>query len=170
MKFSILWMENLTSAKGTNYIKATIKDESGREVKDVAIFSFFNQYAQVMPGATVEGVLETKVYNGKESYSLVNIQSTSWSRDKERGGANRGVKSGAVEAAKITSESVKSSQDRNELGYQAGGSFRDATLLTTMELQGENAPDDMIKAVWKKWRAWLWNEYWKEDKDFPPFN
>lgn len=169
MIFEILWTENKTSSKGTNYKKVSMQDESGRKLENVAVFSFFTDYDKVMPGSKVEGVLEEKAYNGKISYSLGNMVSTSFTRSQGAPGGFKAKPSGAVEAAKLTEKSVEKAQDRNELGFQAGGTFRDATLITTMQLAGSNPTDQQVKEVWSKWRSWLWNEYWKEDKDFEPF-
>ena len=102
MKYTIDWMEEKVSAKGSKYYKATLKDETDKEIHDVAIFSSFGE---VLPGSIVEGVLRASEYQGKTSYVL------------EKG--NLGAKpasfgGGIAKAQAAKAEYIKEAQQRKE--------------------------------------------------------
>lgn len=153
MRFTIDWCESLTSSKGNTYKKCSVTDESGRKLENVAVFSFFTDFAKIMPGATVEGVLEQKEFKGSVSYSLGNMVSTAFTRDKANGGAFKG-QSGAVKAAEITSNSVKEHQESKHEAIRLAGAQRDAVLIVTTFMkfdEGFSRSPDLIKEKIKDW-------------------
>ncbi len=108
----INWMEKKTSSTGNEYIRATITNEQGVEMKDVAIFSSFKGFAELAPGHDVEGTIETKDYNGKPSYSLKNAPSANGGGGFKR---NPAVVTAAVkEAQERKEQSISKAQDRTE--------------------------------------------------------
>lgn len=163
MKFTIDWCETLISSKGNPYKKCSVTDESGRKLENVAVFSFFNGYAAVMPGATVEGALESKLFNGKESFSIVNMNGPA---NQSPGGAFKAF-GGVAKAQQVKAENIEKAQENKELGIKISSTIRMAVDLAIAE--HNPVGDDLVAAI-KMWRQWLWLEWDKEDKDYPPFN
>lgn len=163
MKITIQWCESKVSSKGTDYKKCSIVDESGRKLEDVAVFSSFNHYSAIMPGAEVEGVIEQKTYNNKISYSLGNMVSTAYTRSS---GPSRS--SQMVKIMDKKAENIATAQENKELGIKISSTLRMAVDLAIAQV-GNSAIPITTDAI-QKWRTWLWLEWDKEDKDFPPFN
>ncbi len=162
MKYTIKWIEQKVSGKGTNYHKATLTDGQ-KDYTDVAIFKGYTP-EQLMNGGSVEGELKEDVYNGKTSYVLNAPQTTP-------SGANRG-QSGAVKAAEITSKSVDKSQDRKEHGIKVSSTFGKACDFAIAEWQDQRrispSSSQTIEDLFKKWRDYLWQNYDVSETDYPP--
>lgn len=99
MKYSIEWMEKKTTASGKNVISATLKTDRGSTFDKVSIWGDFPGWASLSPGQSVEGEIKTNDKGYKSLY-------------EDKAPAPTRPASGAVSAAKITSESVEKAQNR----------------------------------------------------------
>jgi hypothetical protein len=66
------------------------------------------------------------------------------------------------EAMDTKRQDVARSMDRKDISIKISSTMRDAVQLAIAEGQPN---EETIE----KWRAWLWTNWDKEDKDFPPF-
>lgn len=156
----IIWSENKTSAKGNNYIQAEIKDESGQSYERVAIFSSYSKYAEVRPGAKVEGVIMKKMYNGNVSYSL-----------EDRGGtysAPRSKKPDFAKAQETKREDIKVAQELKHEAIKMAGAQRDAVLIVTTFYTNtiKDIPGEVIEKGIKD-RIEQWYKYFLNLQDQP---
>lgn len=91
-------MENKTTSTGKQVKNATLKTDRGSTFDKVSIWSDFPGWSELAPGREVEGEIRTNA-KGYKSLSPATAPAT-YTRPP----------SGAVSAAKITSESVKEAQ------------------------------------------------------------
>ncbi len=142
-KYKINWCENKTSAKGAEYKRASVVDESGKEYTDVAVFSSFGEFANVTPGNTVEGILKTSMYNGKESHSL-ETQKTFTSFQK---------KPDMKEIVEMKNGNIKDNMEIKNEAIKTSAAQRDAVLVVTTlaQYQQLNEADMWSKII--EWRG-----------------
>lgn len=157
-KFKLNWLEKKTSAKGLSYIKASIVPEGEQEITDVAIFSSFPDFANLMPGQEVMGELEIKQNGQYTNKSLVYPPTTP-------SGANRG--SGGAYKTKLMNEMVekkqegiRQSQENKELGIKISSVNNKAVDCAISEFnyisrEGE-IKEGTLKLLTEKWRKYLW--------------
>lgn len=157
------WCENKTSAKGASYMKATLTDETGAQHENVTIFSSFPNFSNIRPGEKISGFLKVNDYKGQTTYSLDVERTQGWGRQTN-------VKQAAVAAAmEKKQENIEKTLDRKDESYKISSTFRDATLLTVAQLQGNGSGLEQYKTVWITWRDWLWKNHDKDSLDMPPF-
>lgn len=113
-KFKVNWFAEKTSSKGTKYAKVTLESVEGGIIEDVAIFSSFPDFANIMVGSEVEGNLIEKDYNGSKSYSL--------EAEKSIGGKKPNFdriiekkQAGIAEAQSTKANNISEAQSRNEI-------------------------------------------------------
>lgn len=99
-KYLIDWLETKTTSTGKNVKNATLKTENGTLMDKISIWGDFPNWNDLKPGMTIEGEIRA---NAKGYKSISAITSSP---------APTRAPSGAVSAAKITSESVKEAQSR----------------------------------------------------------
>ena len=147
MKYTIDWLENKISKNGKQYIKATIKDETGK-TDEVSIWPDFSYFADLKPGSTVEGVITIKG-------QYKNLTSGSHS-------VNPNYKSTQVEQAMQRKEaSIDRFQTSKEENIKLSSSARDATLIVTTfypelsKMEDVDLKDVAIKNKWQEWRKYF---------------
>ena len=152
-------VESKTSTKGTNYKKVSLIAE-GREYPEVAVFSFFPKYNEVVAGATVEGVIQAKEYNGKQSYSLVsgNLGNNPYPRQS----------SSIASAVKEKAQNIEKAQERKSDAIMTSSTMRDAVQIAIAETTNPLYPVANIDNRIKFWRKWLC-ERWNDPENYPPF-
>lgn len=157
--FNVNWAETKTSAKGTEYKRATLTDESGKQTENVAVFNFYSKYNDVKPGNIVSGTLVADLFKGKTSYKLEDgktwQKNTNW---KPGGGGGSTVyNSQAMETKK---ENVHEAQENKALGIKVSSTIRMAVDIAI----AEGAPNSTNIL---KWRTWLWENWDVGNKDVP---
>lgn len=141
MKYKVEWLENKTSAKGTNYKIITIKDETG------AIFDSVSTFDPVELGGEYDGEI---VHNGQ------------YKNFKLKTEAKRSQPSGIKAAQERKQEMIEKSQESKDVSIKLSSTVRDATLITVAQFTGQNFTDEEFETRWKKWRNWLldnWGNY-----------
>ena len=144
MKYQITSpVQSLTSAKGNNYKKFSVKDEKGVVTQDICAFTSYGAFGGLTEGATVEGLISEKEYNGRKSYSLV---------DGNLGAKPQGFGGGfGAGAMKAKTESITKAMDRKEDSIMISSTARDATLILSTFFK--ETQDYQTK--WLQIRAWL---------------
>jgi hypothetical protein len=149
-------VKELTSAKGNQFKKLNVRDESGVVTEGVASFSGDSLYASLVSGAEVEGILVESDYNGKKSYTLKG----ELKRPSFMGGAAASAQKtqSITKAMDRKEESIQSFQHNKEEGIILSASARDATLMVTAFAK-DSFDDEEIKEKWLMWRKWLLRNY-----------
>jgi len=151
--FKVDWCETKQSSKGSDYKRATLTDDQGKTTENVAIFTFFKDYANVAPGRTISGVIEEKVYNGKPSYSLKDVITyKSFQKQPTQ----------IAKAMEKKEESISKFQDNKELSIKISSTIRMATDVAIAE---GNPSEENIK----KWREFFWRQFDVNDQTYEPF-
>jgi hypothetical protein len=169
MKYILEWTENKVTSTGKRMMKVTLKDETGALTEDVAIWDGFPNFVTLKPGEIVEGDLVIKQNGQYENKSLY--------APKVAPAGNFGGsmgRSGAIgKAQEIKAQNIEKAQDNKNLGIKVSSTMRDAVLITTTIINSNSTipvSTGDIKDMIKEWRRWLWSEFDKEEKDFPPFD
>ncbi len=100
-----------TAKSGTQYKRVTTEDSIGTVAQDVSVFDSFPDYANVIEGNTVEGMVERGEYNGKPSYKLVGERKPSTGGGYRKAGEDRSKAIAEAQAHKA--ESIEKAQDRS---------------------------------------------------------
>ena len=163
-EYEIEWIEAKTSAKGTNYHRATLKAED-KSWTDVAIFKGFNA-EDLVPGGKVKGILEEKEYMGKPSYTL----NAPVSPKTASAGA---FKAQQIEKAVERKEaSISRFQGDKEYSIKVSSTFRaavDSAIAEYQEMRRVSVSTDAdIEKLFKKWRAFFWSSFDVVETDYPP--
>lgn len=141
MKYQIQYKED-KMWNGKPFVEATLISDDGEEVR---VSAWNNEFA----GNVFEGELEK---NDKGYWRIKKQASRKPNFDN---------------VMKKKEESIGKFQDNKELSIKLASTLRmavDLTIAMTPE-QRETTMEETIK----KWRAWLWSEWDKEDKDFNAF-
>lgn len=163
MKYTIDWSEK----KNQDWVLATLTDASGNKLQDVSI-NRTSKKGEVMPsfddiksGGTIEGELWTS--NSGKHYLFPPKP--------------EGVKPPMRSAGQITkametkAQNIATAQENKELGIKIASTMSLAVNIVIASLKSDDIIDNsIIKGLIKDWRSWLWQEWDKEDKDYPPFN
>ena len=131
-------------------VKATIWEDQ----KDGSRFPGFDEIAV---GSVIEGVL----YN-KPGTNFYNIYPP---RPQKQGGMGGNV----AKMMDKKQENIEKTLDRKEDSFKVSGTARDAVLCAIAEYEKDKTNLDTLEQLITKWRQWLWINYDKTDKDFPPF-
>lgn len=153
MRYSIFWLESAVTKTGKAVKNATLKTENGTLIEKVSIWSNFPSYESLMPGSTVEGEIITNEKGYRSLKALTPYKAPS----------------GAVSAAKITSESVEKAQVKKNDSIAYFNSLNSA--LTILGILGEKGlAEDILKgrtqetqAIITDWRDWFLSEWRKYD-------
>lgn len=161
MNYKIITIESKTTSTGKAMKKATIVDEAGVETSDVAIWSSFPDFANIVVDSTVVGELEVKQNGAYTNKSLKNPATGSF-------GANRGG-SGAISKAMEKKEaSIEKFQGNKEESIKIASTFSSAVNCAIAEYNKDPHNLDTLEELIRKWRKQLWF-IWDEHTDFPPF-
>jgi hypothetical protein len=161
--YTIHSIEVKTTTTGKTVASVELKDEMGKVYdKKVSIWGDFPDFQSITFGQQVEGDI---VVNDKGYATLyppkVKSQPKPFSRQP-----------GAITKAMETKhEHIQEAQHNKELGIKVSSTMRDAVLIATTIVNNshiENTPGDM-KDLILHWREWLWKQWDKEEKDYPPF-
>lgn len=148
-KFTINWMEEKETKVGPKY-NATVSDERGVEIKDVTLWP--RDWPNVMNGQTIEADL---VPPKDPKYGPSLYPAKTYKRFESK-------TSGAVTAAKITSESVKEAQERKNESISYFNSLNSAiAILGPLNEQRELITPAEYQAELLKWRDILLDEWRK---------
>lgn len=157
-KFQVSWCENKVSKAGNAYIRVSLTDEQGKVYPEVAIFDKFPDFANIVAGSTVDGILQSKDYQGKVSYTLVEANFA------PKAGFGGGM--GAKMMEKKT-ESIKIAQENKNESIKNASVMRMSHETTLAEIQHiKEGPDgeimdfnDNFVAIFKKWKSWYENKW-----------
>lgn len=162
MKYNIGWSERKTTTTGKEKIEATLKDEKGVETHGVTIWKEFPDFDGIMTGHDIEGDL-VPARDPRYGPTLF----------PPKPEVPKTFQRGAGAMTKVMdkkAENIEKAQDNKMLGIKSSSTLRMAVDLTIASLRNEDIIDNsVIKGTILEWRKWLWNEFEKEDKDFPPF-
>jgi hypothetical protein len=159
MNYKITALERKTTSTGKSMIKATLIDESNAEATDVAIWSGFQDFANLAVGSTIVGELEVK-QNGQFLNKSLKSPMT--------------VNSGASRTTQINNamekkaDMITKAQDNKGESIKIAGTMRDAVLCAIAEYNKDPHNLDTLEQLITKWRRTLWFE-WENTNDFPPF-
>lgn len=149
-KFLVDWCEvkktGETNGRPWKIINMTLKDDEGTLINDVSTFD------PVTPGLTIEGVIEMKG-------QYKNFKSTPTAPKSS-------FKSNQMAVVEKVQEGVKTAQNNKELGIKISSTMRMAVDLAIAERDATHLT--MVESI-LGWRKWLWNEWDKNETDFPPF-
>ena len=154
MKYIIDWCERGQTKTGKQNIKATLKDEQGVMTENVTLWGDYPDFANLMPGKEVNGDINVKQngqYTNKTLYPV-----TTYKKFEAK-------PNNIAKAQETKKENIKEAQDNKEQGIKISSTIRMAVDIAIAE--SDTRPENI-----KEKRAWLWNEWEKSDKDFPPFN
>lgn len=102
-----------TSKRGTTYWRADLTDMNGQLFEGVAFFT------AVKENVSIDGFLESEMYNGKQSYKFKLTAQVS------QGGKSAGI----VQAQERKETGIATAQDRKEEGIALAGSITNATNI-----------------------------------------
>lgn len=157
MKIKINFCEKKTSAKGSEYLRASVILDRGNgpeELDNVAIFSSFPGFADIGPGSEIEGNLEEKDYNGSKSYSI--------SGPKPQGGGNmqrvmKEKETMIISAQDRKAQNIASAQERNEqmwakysateliAHHQAFKNLSESEILSKIHILASSIVNDVLE-------------------------
>lgn len=155
MKYKIEWIE--VDKYGNKRVSVTREDgskllsaELGKEYKDVDV-------------AAGQDINAKEWQSPKNSKIYLFMDKEPQAGEKPRGGAYSAFKGQVIaQAQDRKNEMIGKTMDRKDISIKVSSTMRDAVQLAIAEgLPNEEAIE--------KWRAWLWLNWDKEDKDFPPF-
>jgi len=149
---TIEWIEIKTSAKGSKYAKASVKDETGKTIDGVTIFGTFPKFDEIQPGSSVEGTIKTGEYMGKPQYTL------------EAKPAPRAGGAGFAGAAVRKEQSIAKAQDKKEEGIKIASTMNKAVDIAIAESTGKTGYSFEERITY--WRQWLYTHWDDEMKPF----
>ena len=157
-KYIVEWCEvkktGETNGRPWKITNMTLKDEQGNTHDDVSTFDV------VTPGITIEGVIEPKG-------QYKNFKSTPVAPKANGGGAYKQKQ--IEDTMEKKAAYIGQAQGNKELGIKVASTLRMAVDIAISQVPNMSQPYQMEELI-KSWRKWLWMEWDKEDKDFPPFN
>jgi hypothetical protein len=151
MKYTIKWCEvkkeGETNGRKWKITEMTLVDEEGKEVEgNVSTFD------SVLNGDTIDG----EIVDGKYGKEFKAIKET-------KGGA---YKEKMIEKAQETKANyIAKAQGAKEDAIMWSSCFRDATLITIAQNQGQKLSDRDFKDEWEGWRKWLLERFNDDIKD-----
>ena len=162
MNYKIVSIESKTTSTGKAMKKAVLVDESGAEYKDVAIWSSFPDFANLVEGSTIVAEMETK-QNGQ--YTNISLKSPVASTT---GGYTRS--SGAISKAQDKkAEYIEKAQDNKNEAIKIASTFTSAVNCAIAEYNKDPHNLDTLEQLISKWRRVLWFEFDNHHNEFPPF-
>lgn len=152
------WLEK----KDPNWIKATITNEAGAQIKDVSINRIskkgdvFPNFDSLMPGQEIEGVLWQ---SPKGPFYLFPPKLAATGNFRA---------SGAISKAMEKKEaSIEKFQTNKEESIKLAGAQRDAVMIVTSRDSIKDCTDEHIENEVKRWRNWFLLD--EEFNNPPPF-
>jgi hypothetical protein len=171
MKYTLDWIET----KSADWKLASITNEAGMKFTNVSINRVskkgetFPNFDNLRAGETIAGEYWETPDKSKSYLYPPRVEKTQGEAYKP----NYTPKTGAITKAMDRKEAnIEKIMDRKEDAYQISGTARDAVLCAIAEFNSYTHEDGIrppLEFLVEKWRKYLWLNYWKEDKDFPPF-
>lgn len=155
MKYTINWLEEKTTSTGKKKYDLTLDSEDGKQTSGITMWDSFPEFATLKPGSVISGDIVTK-QNGQ--YTNVTIFPPKVVSPVKTGGFG-----GAKVAMQEKAKNIEKAQGRKEDSIQISSTARDATILTTAELNGKTEQE--IKEIWLKWRNWLIANWDVDERD-----
>ena len=158
MRYKINWLEEKTTSTGKKKYDLTLDKEDGTQEDKVTMWADFPDFANMKPGTEIEGDVVVKVngqYTNKTIYPIKPKVAPT--------GQTGGFKGNMVATMAKKQEGIEKSQSRKEDSIQISSTARDATILTTAELNGKTEQE--IKDIWTKWRKWLLNNWDVDERE-----
>jgi hypothetical protein len=148
----IITSEEKISAKGNKYKRIKVEGNDN----ELACFSTFSKYAEVVAGAEIDGTIKEKEYNGKKSYTLEDAS------QPKSGFGGAGVKA-AQERKEVM---IEKAQERKSDSIAYFNSVNCAITLVSKHDVFEKMSDQEVENAIVQWREWFLSEYRKyEAKD-----
>lgn len=162
MNYKIKTLDRKTTSSGKPMIKATIADESGVETTGVAIWSSFQDFANLTEGSQVAGELVT-TQNG--NYTNRTLESPATGIVGRSGGGFKGNMSAMVEKKQ---EGIKLSMEHKDLSIKISSVNNKAVDCAVAEYHKDAHNLDTLEELIEKWKKYLWLS-WDNYDSFPPF-
>ncbi len=161
-KYKIEWMERKTTSTGKNKADGDITEvTTNKTIQGVTLWeASWPNFKDLAPGMEVEGDYQEKQNGQYHNKTLFPYRAPSVVGTGIKPG---GFKKNIDAVMEKKQEGIRQSQENKELGIKTSSSIR---LATDVAIAEGNPTTENIR----KWRAWFWSEWDKEDKDFPPFN
>lgn len=157
--YKIDWLEKATTSTGKAYAKVTLE---GHADKKISIWSDFPNFANLMPGQEIVGELKQ---NDKGYWNIYPPRA----ENSPKGGA---YKQQMMEKVMDRKEAgIERSQENKEHGIKVSSTMNGAVQIAIAMIKDDKTviwTDGSVKDEIKKWREFLWLEWDKEDKDYPP--
>lgn len=143
----IISSEEKVSAKGNKYKRIRIEGNDN----ELACFSTFSKYSEVIAGAQVDGLIKEKDFNGKKSYTLED-------ENKPKVGGFGGI--GVKAAQERKADMIEKAQDRKSESIAYFNSTNCAIeLVGKLDTQSMTHQDIEEEIIY--WRDWFLAEYRK---------
>lgn len=165
MKYTISWIEEKLSAKGSKYAIATVTDEKGGEFEGVTIFGTVPGFSDMKIGTEIEGKLAENNYKGKVGWKFEEAGKAAGSPFAHKTGS-----AGIQAAVRAKAAGIEKAQGVKADGIKISATARDATLITIELLHGIQYTEEQFKSKWQSVRQWLWANFdTTDDQQAPPF-
>lgn len=146
------------------YIPSLNKDLAEIEAVDIegnpvkgSMWADFPNFQSITFGTTFEANLVAKDKNGTTYHTFYPVTKPT----------NKSARPNMIAVVKEKQEGIKIAQENKELGIKVSSTMRMAVdIVTSLGAYQNMTTEQSIK----HWRSWLWSEWDKQDKDFPPFN
>lgn len=157
MQYTLNWLEE-KEWEGKKFLSVRVKPLDGPEFEATMWGDKWgDRLTQITPGMQIEANPWQNPKNGKWSLYPPDPK-------KPQGGAFGASRTASIAKAQERKEtSIQKSQERRDISVKVSATMRDAVQLA----MAEGKPT--IETI-EKWRTWLWTNFDKEDKDFPPFD
>lgn len=158
MKYLIL---QTTPPSGRGPIKVNLEDERGKTLKFVTAWPRDWDIRDLIPGNSIFANIRSEIKNGYTNLTLDKDSAP------ERRSPSQPFKPQMAEVMEVKSQNIAKAQENKEAAIILSSTFRDATLMTVVQM-GDNdmgvLQESDMKSIWKKWRAWLLDEYSKDQR------
>lgn len=159
-KYIIVTIEKGKTSTGIERAIVSLESIEGQVLTGVTLWkSSWPNFEALAVSLELEGH-----YVEKQNGQYLNKNLYPLKTEKPKGGGN------VVANMERKEKSIEKTLDRKEDSYKVSGTARDAVMCAIAEYTKKTNDLTSLEELITKWRAWLWNEYDKEDKDFPPFN
>lgn len=156
LEYTINWMEVKQTSTGKTKADVTLEGDE----RKITMWGDFPGFSNLKPGSKVKGEVVTKV-NGKFTNHTFFPERTD-TRSKPSAPA-WAKKDGAVQAAKITSDSVRESMAQKQEAIERSSVIRDSTLITVALINayaaGKIIDSEKVKEDWQNWRKFFEGEF-----------
>lgn len=167
MKYTINWLERVTTSTGKVKANVTLNDEEGNEQGGITIWDSFPHFNDLRPGSEVEGDVVVK-QNGKyTNKTLYPYQTRELPKEWKSAGSKlkESKTAGIAVAMETKKENIKEAQEERARGIKLAGINRDATLICiemmkqAIQFVDVEISKEEFQKSWLEWRKWLSDNY-----------